>query len=149
MNINLASKISEYRIDAYGEKEYQRIQNDQNTPLADVYGINSTVSNSLESVGIKLVSDLLDADESLLLSVKGIGEKTLEGIYDSVQKFIERIDEPLPDEEKLDRIVSNQELGENEDNENGSINNSNRKLDINSDSSEYISDEVNIIHEEE
>ena len=149
MNINLASKISEYRIDAYGEKEYQRIQNDQNTPLADVYGINSTVSNSLESVGIKLVSDLLDADESLLLSVKGIGEKTLEGIYDSVQKFIERIDEPLPDEEKLDRIVSNQELGENEYNENGSINNSNKKLDINSHSSEYISDEGNIIHEEE
>ena len=105
MNINLASKISEYRIDAYGEKEYQRIQNDQNTPLTDVYGINSTVSNSLDSAGIKLVSDLLDADESLLLSVKGIGEKTLEGIYDSVQKFIERIDEPLPDEEKLDRIL--------------------------------------------
>ena len=117
--------------------------------MADVYGINSTFSNSLDSVGIKLVSDLLDADESLLLSVKGIGEKTLEGIYDSVQKFIERIDEPLPDEEKLDRLVSNQELGENEYNENGSINNSNKKLDINSDSPEYISDEGNIIHEEE
>ena len=149
VNINLASKISEYRIDAYGEKEYQRIQNDQNTPLTDVYGINSTISNSLDSVGIKLVSDLLDADESLLLSVKGIGEKTLEGIYDSVQKFIERIVEPIPDEEKLDRIVSDQELGENEHNGNSSINNSNKKLDINSDSSEYISDEGNIIHEEE
>ena len=149
VNINLASKISEYRIDAYGEKEYQRIQNDQNTPLTDVYGINLTVSNSLDSVGIKLVSDLLDADESLLLSAKGIGEKTLEGIYDSVQKFIERTDEPLPDEEKLDRIVSNQELGENASNENDSLNNSNKKLDIISDSSEYISDEGNIFHEEE
>ena len=149
VNINLASKISEYRIDAYGEKQYQRIQNDQNTPLTDVYGINLTLSNSLDSVGIKLVSDLLDADESLLLSAKGIGEKTLEGIYDSVQKFIERKDEPLPDEEKLDRIVSNQELGENASNENDSLNNSKKKLDIISDSSEYISDEGNIFHEEE
>ena len=149
VNINLASKISEYRIDAYGEKQYQRIQNDQNTPLTDVYGINLTVSNSLDSVGIKLVSDLLDADESLLLSAKGIGEKTLEGIYDSVQKFIERTDEPLPDEEKLDKIVSNQELGENASNENDSLNNSNKKSDIISDSSEYISDEGNIFHEEE
>ena len=73
----------------------------------------------------------------------------MEGFYDSVQKFIERTDEPLPDEEKLDRIVSNQELGENASNENASLKNSNKKLDIISDSSEDISDEGNIFHEEE
>ena len=148
VNINLASRISGYRIDVYGEKQYQRIQNDQNTPLTDVKGIAPTVAQNLSTVGVKLVSDLLDADENILLSVKGVGDKTLEGIYDSVQKFIERIDETFPDEEKLINLDADQELENTETSGKASKTNSDEKIEITSDSYEHPSDKDNGIGEE-
>ena len=33
MNINLASKLTDYKIDAYGVNQYERIQEDQKTLL--------------------------------------------------------------------------------------------------------------------
>ena len=36
MNINLASRVTGFRIDAYGVNQYQRLQNDQNTELIEI-----------------------------------------------------------------------------------------------------------------
>ena len=44
----------------------------------------------LESIGIKMVSNLLDADMESLLSIKGLDEEKLDLIYEAVQNFIER-----------------------------------------------------------
>ena len=90
MNINLASKVVGYRIDAYGIKQYNRLQNDQNTSLADIDGIEDKLSKSLANSGIKTVSDLMDADEESLVDLKGITSEKLDKVYSMVQLFIER-----------------------------------------------------------
>ena len=90
MNINLASKVVGYRIDAYGVKQYNRLQNDQNTSLADIDGIEDKLSMSLANSGIKTVSDLMDADEESLVDLKGISSEKLDKVYSMVQLFIER-----------------------------------------------------------
>ena len=90
MNINLASKVVGYRIDAYGIKQYNRLQNDQNTSLADIDGIEDKLSKSLANSGIKTVSDLMDADEESLVDLKGVTSEKLDKVYSMVQLFIER-----------------------------------------------------------
>ena len=90
MNINLASKVVGYRIDAYGIKQYNRLQNDQNTSLGDIDGIEDKLSKSLANSGIKTVSDLMDADEESLVDLKGISSEKLDKVYSMVQLFIER-----------------------------------------------------------
>ena len=90
ININLASKVVGYRIDAYGVKQYNRLQNDQNTSLADIDGIEDKLSKSLANGGIKIVSDLMDADEESLVDLKGVTSEKLDNVYSMVQAFIER-----------------------------------------------------------
>jgi len=90
MNINLASKITEYRIDAYGVKQYERIQEDQKSLLTEIDGVDQTTAESLNSIGVTVVSELLDADMDDLLSAQGIDDESLDEIYEAVQSFVER-----------------------------------------------------------
>ena len=90
MNINLASKITDYRIDAYGVKQYERIQEDQKSLLTEIDGVDQTTVESLNSIGVTMVSELLDADMDGLLSAEGIDDESLDEIYEAVQSFIER-----------------------------------------------------------
>ena len=90
MNVNLASKVTEYKIDAYGVLQYERIQKDQNTDLDNIPGLAKSVTLKLKSNGINIVSNLLEADAEFLLSIKGFNEEKIDEIYESVQKFIER-----------------------------------------------------------
>ena len=89
MNINLASKITDYKIDAYGVSNYERIKEDHKTNLENVEGANPTTVRKLETP-VSVVSDLLDSDMNELLSIDKIDEDSLDEIYDCVQKFIER-----------------------------------------------------------
>ena len=99
MNINLASKITDYRIDAYGINQYQRIQEDQKTLLIDIEGVDKKIAKVLLDSNIKVVSDLLDADMDNLLAINSITEDILDDIYTSVQDFVERkIEIPSIDE---------------------------------------------------
>ena len=90
MNVNLASKITEYKIDAFGVDQYNRIQQDQKTLLLDIEGFDKKLANKLSKENINVVSDLLDADMDNLLKIKGLKEETLDDLYSSVQEFIER-----------------------------------------------------------
>ena len=98
MNINLASKITDYRIDAYGVKQYERIQEDQKSLLTEIDGVDQTTAESLNSIGVTVVSELLDADMDDLLSAQGIDDETLDEIYEPVQSFIEREVETIDEE---------------------------------------------------
>ncbi len=89
VNVNLAAKLTEYRIDAFGKKEYERKQIEQETLLADIDGMPARAVKPLGESGITSVSDLLNSDEDTLLEIKGISEKSLEKIYDAVQNFVE------------------------------------------------------------
>jgi N utilization substance protein A len=99
MNINLASRLTGYRIDAYGVNQYKRLQDDQNTLLTEIDGITKKIGKSLQDASIKTVLDLMEADEESLLEITGIATSTVEQIYSSVQKFIEREDQELDDDE--------------------------------------------------
>ena len=90
MNVNLASKITEYRIDAYGVTEYERIQNDQKTLLADIEDVSKKIAKALSTIDINIVSELLEADMEFLLSAKGVDEDSLDNTYEAVQSFVER-----------------------------------------------------------
>ena len=94
MNVNLASKITEYKIDAYGVQQYERIQEDQKTPISDIEGVDNKIAKILEESGISLVSDLLDSDMESLLNLKGVDEQALDSIYEAVQDYVERKIEP-------------------------------------------------------
>ena len=48
MNINLASRVVGYRIDAYGVNQYKRLQEDQNTFLTDIKGITDKISKLIQ-----------------------------------------------------------------------------------------------------
>lgn len=101
-NINLASKITEYRIDAYGVNQYERIQEDQKTQLSEIDGVEANIAEGLEKIGINKVSDLLDADMDTLLSADGIDEDSLDVVYESVQVFVERKVEVESAEDEID-----------------------------------------------
>ena len=116
MNINLASKITEYRIDGYGVKQYERIQEDQKTLLIDIEGLDNKVSTILSSSDINTVSDLLDADSDELLKISGMDEQLLDEAYESVQSFIEReIDTDDEDDEVPLQYESDEESVNNID----------------------------------
>ena len=109
MNINLASRVTGYRIDAYGADQYKRIQDDQNTLLTDIEGIKASISKALNDSNIKTVMDLMDADEESLTEIKGLSSEKVETVFSSVQSFIEReIDEP-EDENSVDLILDEEE----------------------------------------
>ena len=118
MNINLASKITEFRIDAYGVKQYERIQEDQKTTLSDIEGVSADAAANLKKVGVIVVSDLLDADMDDLLSIEGVNEDSLDKIYEAVQSFVEReLEFETEDEEsgEFDFSSLDEEVGEESD----------------------------------
>ena len=115
MNINLASKITDYKIDAYGINQYGRIEEDQKTPLSEIDGIEKKMSSLLIKSKIEVVSDLLDADMDHLLGISGLEEESLDDIYSAVQAFVERKIEPDVEEvEDIQEILSGANLDENE-----------------------------------
>ena len=109
MNINLASRVTGYRIDAYGANQYKRLQDDQNTLLTDIDGIKASLSKVLNDSNIKTVMDLMDADEESITELKGFSSEKVETVFSLVQSFIEReIDEP-EDENSVDLSISEEE----------------------------------------
>jgi N utilization substance protein A len=109
LNINLASRVTGYRIDAYGVNQYKRLQDDQNTPLTEVDGITEKIGKSLLDSNIKTVLDLMEADEESLLEISGINESLVEQVYSSVQQFIERDDLDLDDEDNSEKLENDEE----------------------------------------
>ena len=115
MNVNLASKITDYKIDAYGINQYERIQEDQKTPLSEIDGIDKEMSSLLNKSKIRVVSDLLDADMDYLLGIEGLEDESLDVIYSAVQTFVERKIEPETEEvEDIQEILSEVSLNEDE-----------------------------------
>ena len=99
VNINLASRITNYRIDAFGKKEYDRNQKQQATPLVEIPDFTSVKAKLLNAAGIVTISDLLNADEKEILAIDGFGEKTLEDAFNLVAAYIEADNEEEVEEE--------------------------------------------------
>jgi len=101
VNINLAAKATEYRIDAFGKKEYEQKLTEKETPLADIQNMPARAVKPLADNGVSTVSELLNSEEERLLEIKGIGESTLEKIYNAVQSFVEANQAEEKNEEEI------------------------------------------------
>ena len=80
----------DYKIDAYGVNQYERIQEDQKTSISEIEGVGEEISSLLSSMNIEVVSDLLEADMDEILKTSQISENILDGVYEAVQNFVER-----------------------------------------------------------
>ena len=116
MNINLASKLTDYKIDAYGVNQYERIQEDQKTSISEIEGVGEEISSLLSSMNIEVVSDLLEADMDEILKTSQISESILDGVYEAVQNFVEREVKEDSDPED-DDLAGDVSLSLNEDEE--------------------------------
>ena len=97
MNINLASRIVDYRIDAFGKTEYEKQQKEQNTLISELPDLSSDIVESLEKLGINNISEVLAADENKIMGPDGISPELMETVYNTIQLFLtgdESIDEP-------------------------------------------------------
>jgi N utilization substance protein A len=119
MNINLAADVTQYRIDAFGKKEYDRKNMEQETLLADIPDMPTRAVKPLADSNISTVSELLNSEEEKLLEIKGIADTTLEKIYDAVQTFVENnqnVDNEESEEESIE-TQSPSEAGDEVSNE--------------------------------
>ena len=161
VNINLASRVTGFRIDAFGKQQYDRQQKDQATVLADVPDFPEDLITPLDDKGIKAVSDLLDADEEKLLAIEVINDENLELCYLIVQNFIERVEEETEDEDiELKKIleeinalsISETEVVEEistEDNVEEATENAERVEVNDSDANEGVKDQAEVVEENE
>jgi N utilization substance protein A len=94
VNINLASQLTEFRIDAYNPAEYETFLKNQETTLKSIPKFPKSALNGLSDIYINNVATLLAANENKLLTVDGITEDSLEEIYNLVQSFLEIDKEP-------------------------------------------------------
>ncbi|MFL3025550.1 MAG: transcription termination factor NusA [Candidatus Neomarinimicrobiota bacterium] len=107
VNVNLASSVTEYRIDAFGKKEYEKKQIEQETLLSEIKNMPKRPIKPLEENDVKTVSDLLNSDEEKLIEIKGITESSLEKVYDAVQVFVE--------ENQVKDLTENDVVGDTEE----------------------------------
>ena len=89
VNINLASKLTGYTIDAYTKSEYDEVLVNQKTTLESLKGIIKTLSNKLAKVGIISVADYLNTKKYVLTDELELNEKEVTSISDAVNLFIE------------------------------------------------------------
>jgi N utilization substance protein A len=76
-NIRLASEVTGYTIDAIKKSDYELTES-ETLYLEDIEGITEHNWKLLYSYGIETAEEFLDTPREELLSIKGLGEKTLD-----------------------------------------------------------------------
>ncbi len=87
-NIKLASQVTGYTIDAVKRSDYKN-ENKSIIPLSEIDLISESQILNFKEKDIISVEDFLNTEDDILLTVKGIGAKTLEKIKDSINTFIQ------------------------------------------------------------
>jgi len=105
VNINLASQLTEYRIDAYSPVEYETFLKNQETSLKSIPKFPKDALQGLSEIYISNVASLLAANENKLLTAEGITEDSLEEIYNLVQSFLEIDKEPDDSEDDENNLT--------------------------------------------
>ena len=89
VNINLASKLTGYTIDAYTKSEYDEVLINQKTTLESLDGITKTLSNKLSKEDIVSVADYLNIKKYVLTEELELNDKEISSVSDAVNAFIE------------------------------------------------------------
>ena len=113
VNINLASKLTGFTIDAYTKAEYDEVLINQKTTIESLDGITKTLSNKLVKLEILSVADYLNTKKYVLTEELELNEKEIKSISDAVNSFIELThskdnedDQILSDEQVTEEVVS-------------------------------------------
>jgi N utilization substance protein A len=123
VNINLASKLTGYTIDAYTKAEYDEVLVNQKTTLESLEGIIKTLSSKLSKVGIISVADYLNTKKYVLTDELELNDKEVTSISDAVNLFIEvthnkeEVEEVVEDNNDLDASVDAEEVIQEQSNE--------------------------------
>ncbi|MBT3216388.1 MAG: transcription termination factor NusA [Candidatus Marinimicrobia bacterium] len=139
VNINLASKVTQYRIDAYGEKEYQKRSDAQKTSLIDVPDFPKIAAKSLEKIEILTVGDLDSAEDDVLDDL--LKDEVLEKVYDTVDEFIKEAVKPDIEEEEVE-LPEEIQLENNGDEDSEEISKSKDPVPENADEKETSKEEI-------
>ena len=120
VNINLASKLTGYTIDAYTKSEYDEVLINQKTALKSLDGITKTLSNKLSKADVVSVADYLNIKKYVLSGELELNDKEISSISDAVNSFIEithnkqkEVEDTVENTEesvKLDSIVEEQNI---------------------------------------
>ena len=120
VNINLASKLTGYTIDAYTKSEYDEVLINQKTSLESLDGITKTLSNKLSKADIVSVADYLNIKKYVLTEELELNDKEISSVSDAVNSFIEithnkekEVEETIEntkDNIELDSIVEEQNI---------------------------------------
>jgi len=87
-NIRLASEVTGYTIDAIKKSDYEMSES-ETIYLEEVEGLTEHNWKTLYSVGIETAEELLNTPQDELVSIKGLGEKTVEKIITVVDEALE------------------------------------------------------------
>ena len=123
VNINLASKLTGYTIDAYTKSEYDEVLVNQKTTLESLEGITKTLSSKLSKVGIISVADYLNTKKYVLTDELELNDKEVTSISDAVNLFIEvthnkeEVEEVVEENNDLDASVETEEVVQEQSNE--------------------------------
>jgi N utilization substance protein A len=95
-NVRLASKLIGWDIDIKSEEEKRREIEEQmtaltapTTPLTALAGVGAKTIEKIEAAGITNVEKLAGMTPEQLMEIPGIGEKMVDKIYQSVNRFYE------------------------------------------------------------
>ncbi|MBU1063705.1 hypothetical protein KKC74_02700, partial [bacterium] len=87
-NIRLASEVTGYTIDAIKKSDYEMSES-ETMYLEEIEGLTEHNWKTLYSVGIETAEELLNTPQDELVSIKGLGEKTVEKIIAVVDEALE------------------------------------------------------------
>jgi N utilization substance protein A len=88
-NARLASRLTGLQIDIVRETEYkEKKEKEEGIPIRDVEGLTSRVIEILEKGGYQTAQELLKSPRDALLSLSGIGPKSLDKIEEKVKKVV-------------------------------------------------------------
>jgi N utilization substance protein A len=90
-NIKLASDVTGYTIDAVKKTDYEGITAEV-VYLDELSGITAAQLETLSKNEIHTGDDFLDAEKSMLLELKGFGEKTIEKISAIIEEKISSLE---------------------------------------------------------
>jgi N utilization substance protein A len=102
VNINLASRLIDYKIDAFTPDQYELYKRNQEIPLSTLSNLSKGVIRSLADVNINNVAELLNASEDRLLGAEKVTEDNLEDIYNAVKGYRELSVDDEAEEEQIE-----------------------------------------------
>jgi len=93
-NIRLASEVTGYTIDAIKKSDYE-LSETETIYLEEIEGLTEHNWKLLYSVGIETAEELLNTPQEELVSIKGMGNKTVDKIISVVEEAVRKRKEEL------------------------------------------------------